>query len=107
MLGARAVGKSSLTIRFISDIFLDEYEPTTSSPDTKIIPLNIPNDTFLSYGAGGSGQIMLDILDHTGREEFAWYLDQWIREGEVIVLVFDVSRSFTFEEIQILREHVM
>lgn len=39
MLGAGAVGKSSLTIRYVSDQFVDNYDPTIEDSYRKMITL--------------------------------------------------------------------
>eukprot|EP01084_Bolivina_argentea_P095442 171597_1 len=112
MLGGGGVGKSSITIRFISDQFLDEYDPTIEDSYRKQITLNVPKDRYdKRYGAPNgkysAQDIEMDILDTAGREEFSAMLDQWFRMGQIFCLVFSVVYSTTFDEVKIIRERIL
>jgi len=87
VLGGGGVGKSALTIRLVTDNFLDEYDPTIEDSYRKQV--DIDNQT-----------VLLDILDTAGQEEFASMQDQWIREGQGFLLVFSVCNQATFDEIE-------
>eukprot|EP01084_Bolivina_argentea_P070851 128833_1 len=93
VLGAGAVGKSTLTIRFLTDNFLDEYDPTIEDSYRKQITLD-------------DEPILLDILDTAGQEEFKSMRDQWIRDGHGFLLVYAINSAHTFQEINKLREHI-
>jgi len=87
VLGGGGVGKSALTIRLVTDNFLDEYDPTIEDSYRKQV--EIDGETAL-----------LDILDTAGQEEFASMQDQWIREGQGFLLVFSVCNQGTFDELE-------
>jgi len=95
VLGGGGVGKSTLTIRLLTDNFLDEYDPTIEDSYRKQICLE------------DKKPILLDILDTAGQEEFKSMRDQWIRDGDGFLLVYSIISAHTFEEIQRIREHIM
>lgn len=61
MLGAGAVGKSSLTIRYVSDQFVNNYDPTIEDSYRKMITLKgkkrqvKPSKTELKISLSGNG----------------------------------------------------
>ena len=78
MIGSGGVGKSALTIRYVTGDFFGEYDPTIEDSYRKQIELN--GKTFL-----------LDILDAAGREQFVALSDHWLREGTVIFICFSIT----------------
>merc|ERR1712217_851462 len=94
VLGGGGVGKSALTIRLVTDNFLDEYDPTIEDSYRKQVEID--------------GQTaLLDILDTAGQEEFASMQDQWMREGKGFLLVYNITPRTTFTEIRSLREEIL
>lgn len=94
VLGGGGVGKSALTIRLITDNFLDEYDPTIE--DSYRMQVEIDGATAL-----------LDILDTAGQEEFASMQDQWMREGKGFLLVYSIVNRSTFEELDELYRKIL
>jgi len=94
VLGGGGVGKSALTIRLVTDNFLDEYDPTIEDSYRKQV--EIDQETAL-----------LDILDTAGQEEFASMQDQWMREGKGFLLVFSVCNKSTFDELTELHRKIL
>lgn len=94
VLGGGGVGKSALTIRLVTDNFLDEYDPTIEDSYRK--SCNIDGQTCI-----------MDILDTAGQEEFSSMQDQWMREGKGFLLVYNIISKQTFDEIQILRDKIL
>eukprot|EP00485_Elphidium_margaritaceum_P003653 CAMPEP_0202699464 /NCGR_PEP_ID=MMETSP1385-20130828/12690_1 /ASSEMBLY_ACC=CAM_ASM_000861 /TAXON_ID=933848 /ORGANISM="Elphidium margaritaceum" /LENGTH=855 /DNA_ID=CAMNT_0049356421 /DNA_START=468 /DNA_END=3032 /DNA_ORIENTATION=+ len=78
VLGAARQGKSALILRFISDTFLRDYDPTIE-------------DTFTQVIAVEDEEIELRILDTAGADEFSSLQDTWIAESELFVLIFAVD----------------
>lgn len=94
VLGGGGVGKSALTIRLVTDNFLDEYDPTIEDSYRKQVEIDgLP--------------ALLDILDTAGQEEFASMQDQWMREGKGFLLVYNINEKHSFEDLQILREKIL
>mmetsp|Transcript_38734 Transcript_38734/g.62980 ORF Transcript_38734/g.62980 Transcript_38734/m.62980 type:complete len:80 (+) Transcript_38734:121-360(+) len=58
VLGSGAVGKSALTIRLVTDNFLDEYDPTIE-------------DSYRKQAVIDNKVALLDILDTAGQDEFS------------------------------------
>mmetsp|Transcript_71003 Transcript_71003/g.112852 ORF Transcript_71003/g.112852 Transcript_71003/m.112852 type:complete len:201 (-) Transcript_71003:211-813(-) len=93
VLGGGGVGKSALTIRLVTDDFLEEYDPTIEDSYRKQI--NIDDRPAL-----------LDILDTAGQEEFSSMQDNWIREGKGFLLVYSITSPHTFNMIGTLRDKI-
>ena len=47
--------------------------------------------------------VLMDILDTAGQEEYSLLYDQWHREAQVLVIVYSVTNTTTFEEAKIHR----
>jgi len=94
VLGGGGVGKSALTIRLVTDNFLDEYDPTIEDSYRKQVM--IEGETAL-----------LDILDTAGQEEFSSMQDQWMRDGKGFLLVYNIVSHPTFEEVSVLYEKIL
>ncbi|ETO09817.1 Ras GTPase [Reticulomyxa filosa] len=94
VLGGGGVGKSALTIRLVTDNFLDEYDPTIEDSYRKQVSID-------------DKPALLDILDTAGQEEFSSMQDQWMREGKGFLLVYNITSKQTFEEIEMLREKIV
>eukprot|EP01083_Nonionella_stella_P193204 713819_1 len=94
VLGGGGVGKSALTIRLVTDNFLEEYDPTIEDSYRKSVVID---DT----------PILLDILDTAGQEEFSSMQDQWLRAGDGFLLVYSITSRHTFDEVMILRDKIL
>lgn len=88
------MGKSALTIRLVTDNFLDEYDPTIEDSYRKQVMID--DETAL-----------LDILDTAGQEEFSSMQDQWMRDGKGFLLVYNITSRPTFDEISKLYDKIL
>ncbi|TXT11065.1 hypothetical protein VHUM_01816 [Vanrija humicola] len=85
VVGAGGVGKSSLTIRFLTSSFVDEeYNPTIEDSYTRQLVVD---------GAA----VQLEILDTAGQEEYEPMADQWYQFGRGFLLVYSVTDRAWFE----------
>mmetsp|Transcript_40497 Transcript_40497/g.66523 ORF Transcript_40497/g.66523 Transcript_40497/m.66523 type:complete len:198 (+) Transcript_40497:56-649(+) len=94
VLGGGGVGKSALTIRLVTNNFLEEYDPTIEDSYRKSVAID--NESCL-----------LDILDTAGQEEFSSMQDQWMREGQAFLVVYSITSRQSFEEAIIMREKIL
>eukprot|EP01084_Bolivina_argentea_P104323 186808_1 len=87
IFGSGGVGKSALTIRLVTNSFLDEYDPTIEDSYRKSVQID-------------GSPALLDILDTAGQEEFSSMRDEWMREGEGFGFVYSITDKSTFEAIE-------
>ena len=78
VLGEGGTGKSSLTIQYTQNVFILEYDPTIENNHRKQIIL-------------GTVTYMLDILDTAGEEEYSAMYDVYLREADVVMLLFTLQ----------------
>lgn len=74
ILGAGNVGKSAITLRFIRDAFIQNWEATIE-------------DVYRKTTRVGDDVYMLEILDTAGQEDFSMLRPQWMygRDGYIFV----------------------
>eukprot|EP00518_Triparma_eleuthera_P000097 CAMPEP_0182458410 /NCGR_PEP_ID=MMETSP1319-20130603/3761_1 /TAXON_ID=172717 /ORGANISM="Bolidomonas pacifica, Strain RCC208" /LENGTH=188 /DNA_ID=CAMNT_0024657091 /DNA_START=50 /DNA_END=616 /DNA_ORIENTATION=- len=94
VLGGGGVGKSALTIRLVTDNFLEEYDPTIEDSYRKQVRID-------------DQPALLDILDTAGQEEYSSMQDQWMREGKGFLLVYSITDHSTFDEIAVFKEKIL
>jgi small GTP-binding protein len=94
VLGAGGVGKSALVIRYITDNFIEDYDPTIEDSYRK------------NYSIDGVSGI-LEIVDTAGQEGFGTLLDQWIRRGKGFVLVYSITSLQSFEQAVKFRDSIL
>lgn len=94
VLGGGGVGKSALTIRLVTDNFLEEYDPTIEDSYRKQVVID-------------QKTALLDILDTAGQEEYSSMQDQWMREGKGFLLVYSITSRGTFDEISVFKEKIL
>ncbi|XP_064615083.1 ras-related protein Rap-2c-like [Liolophura sinensis] len=94
MLGSGGVGKSALTVKFVSGTFMEKYDPTIEDFYRKEIEVdNAPS--------------VLEILDTAGTEQFASMRDLYIKNGQGFVIVYSITSLQTFQDIKTMREQII
>jgi GTPase KRas len=94
VFGGGGVGKSAVTIRFVQDHFIDEYDPTIE-------------DSYRKQRHISETPVLFDILDTAGQEEFSYhYQDQWMRSGEAFVLMYSITSRTSFDEVLTFAERI-
>jgi len=86
VIGGGGVGKSAVVLRFVTDEFLEEYDATIE-------------DTYRKNIQFDDETVLLDIMDTAGQEEFKSMMDGWVRTAEGFLLVYDITKKSTFEEL--------
>lgn len=94
VLGSGGVGKSALTVRFVSGNFMEKYDPTIEDFYRKEIEVE-------------SAPCVLEILDTAGTEQFASMRDLYIKNGQGFVIVYSITSLQTFQDIKTMREQIM
>ncbi|KAL9119559.1 MAG: hypothetical protein Q9187_003889 [Circinaria calcarea] len=87
VLGDGGVGKTALTIQLCLNHFVETYDPTIEDSYRKQVVIDAQS-------------CMLEVLDTAGQEEYTALRDQWIRDGEGFVLVYDITSRSSFSRIQ-------
>eukprot|EP01106_Pelomyxa_sp_JSP_P009803 TRINITY_DN2661_c0_g2_i2.p1 TRINITY_DN2661_c0_g2~~TRINITY_DN2661_c0_g2_i2.p1 ORF type:complete len:186 (+),score=56.01 TRINITY_DN2661_c0_g2_i2:153-710(+) len=95
VVGGGGVGKSALTIQFIQNHFIDEYDPTIEDSYRKQVTID------------SEPTCLLDILDTAGQEEYSAMRDQYMRTGQGFLCIYSVTSRTSFEEIATFREQIL
>ena len=93
ILEAGGVGKSAITIQFIQNHFINDYDPTIEDSYTKQVVID-------------EETCFLDILDTAGQEEYSAMRPQYMRTGNGFFCVFAVDNMKSFTDIDVFREQV-
>merc|ERR1712000_800927 len=93
LVGVGGVGKSALTITFVSNVWVPEYDPTIE-------------DSHRKQASVDDEVCMLDILDTAGQEEYSSMQDQWFRQGQGFLVVYSVVNKKSFAEVAELRKKI-
>lgn len=91
VLGAGGVGKSALTVRFIRDVFVENYDPTIEEQYRRQVLV----DGELSS---------LEVLDTAGAEQFMTLNEVYIKAGSGFILVFSLTQETSLREVDNLRK---
>jgi len=92
ILGSGGVGKSTLTLRFIENKFVDIYDPTIEETFTKEINVD-------------GQQVSLEVLDTAGAEQFTAINEFYLKGADGFILVYSLTSRQTLLELEpILRQ---
>lgn len=94
VLGSGGVGKSALTVKFVSGTFMEKYDPTIEDFYRKEIEVD-------------SAPSVLEILDTAGTEQFASMRDLYIKNGQGFVIVYSITSLQTFQDIRTMKEQIV
>merc|ERR1712071_152320 len=94
MVGSGGVGKSALTLQFMYDEFVEDYEPTKADSYRKKVMLD-------------GEEVQIDILDTAGQEDYAAIRDNYFRSGEGFLLVFSITEHESFDVLDEFREQIL
>lgn len=95
LIGAFAVGKTSLVARFVKSIYSDEYHTTVGvKVDKKVVPID-------------DGEVSLIVWDLAGEDEFQKVQMTYLRGASGFLLVADGTRRNTLETARTLRQRTV
>jgi len=86
VLGAGGVGKSAITLRFVRDFFVNNWDPTIEDAYRKAVDVD-------------NKLCILDILDTAGQDEFESLRAQWMMDKDGYILVYSMKSRTSFEEL--------
>ena len=93
-LGGIGVGKTSIINRYVKNILKNDQKPTIGIDyKTKIVVYN-------------SKRIKLQIFDTSGQERFRTLTKNYYHGADGIIMVFDLKRNETFEELTYWMEEI-
>jgi len=84
VVGAGAVGKSALTVRFINGTFVQRYDPTIEDSYRKQVEVD-------------GKSCIVDIMDTAGQEEYSALRDQYMKTGDGFVIGYSITSMHSFE----------
>lgn len=88
VIGDSGVGKSSLVSRFTDGVFLEEMSSTIGI-DFRVKTITV-----------GKKRVRLTIWDTAGQERFRTLTGAYYRGAQIVILVFDVTDTVSFESIE-------
>ncbi|EHY53030.1 Ras- protein rsr1 [Exophiala dermatitidis] len=94
VLGAGGVGKSCLTAQFVQNVWIESYDPTIEDSYRKQVNVD-------------GRQVMLEILDTAGTEQFTAMRELYMKQGQGFLLVFSICNMNSFRELAELREQII
>ena len=87
-LGDSMVGKTSIVLRFVDNVFYEQTK-STIGVDFKTKTINF-----------GNKKIKIKVWDTAGQERFRTITKQYYKNAEGIILIYDVTESKTFDQIE-------
>lgn len=94
ILGKAAIGKSSLTYRFLNKEALDNHDATIE-------------DKYKAYERIENENVEIEVLDTAGEEDYQNLRDSWISYGEGFVLTFAINDKESFTMLNELYERIL
>ncbi|KAF0683461.1 Aste57867_24495 [Aphanomyces stellatus] len=87
VLGSGGVGKSALTLRFVRDYFMHDWDPTIEDAYRKSIDVD--------------GRLcLLEILDTAGQDDFESLRTQWMMDRHAYVFVYSMDSKSSLQQLE-------
>lgn len=94
VVGSRLVGKSSMTVKYVEDHFVESYYPTIENNFSKQITYKNQNYT-------------IEILDTAGQDEFLIMNEKHLIGIHGYLLVYSVTLWQLFELVEVIRDKIL
>ncbi|KAJ8119502.1 hypothetical protein ONZ43_g3554 [Nemania bipapillata] len=94
VMGAGGVGKSCLTAQFVHNEWIESYDPTIE-------------DSYRTQMTVDQRQVVLEILDTAGTDQFVAMRDLYMKTGQGFLLVFSITSAASLNEIAGLRDEII
>ncbi|KAI5803227.1 small GTPase superfamily [Geopyxis carbonaria] len=94
IVGSRAVGKSSLTVQFVENHFVESYYPTIENTFSRIIKYK-------------NQEYSTEIIDTAGQDEYSILNSRHSIGIHGYMLVYSVASKQSFDMVEIIRDKVL
>lgn len=94
VLGAGGVGKSALTVQFVNNIFVKQYNPTIE-------------ESFVKFVEKDHIPCRLEVLDTAGTEQFTPLRQLYYNKGNGYILVYSINSKSSFLELEQIRSDII
>ncbi|KAI0201715.1 ras-domain-containing protein [Astrocystis sublimbata] len=94
VMGAGGVGKSCLTAQFVHNEWIESYDPTIE-------------DSYRTQMTVDQRQVVLEILDTAGTDQFVAMRDLYMKTGQGFLLVFSITSAASLNEVAGLRDEII
>lgn len=93
-MGFRSVGKSSLTIQFVENHFVDSYDPTIENTFSKNLKIQ-------------GQEYQLELIDTAGQDEYSIVPQSYSMNIDGFVLVYSVTSRKSFDVVSVIHEKLL
>jgi len=93
VVGGGGVGKTAITLQFIGNYFVEEYDPTVE-------------ESYRTQTTIDGEPAVLEIIDTAGQEEYNAIKDAHIVKGQGFLLVFSLTSRSSFDELDDIHERI-
>eukprot|EP01100_Stratorugosa_tubuloviscum_P002327 TRINITY_DN1542_c0_g3_i1.p1 TRINITY_DN1542_c0_g3~~TRINITY_DN1542_c0_g3_i1.p1 ORF type:complete len:186 (-),score=54.19 TRINITY_DN1542_c0_g3_i1:113-670(-) len=94
IVGEGGVGKSALTIKLISNYFVEEYDPIIEDSYRKAVVID-------------NESCVLDILDTAEQAEYSAMKDEYMRTAQGFLCVYSIDCNHSFSQINKFRQSIL
>ncbi|KAL4229322.1 hypothetical protein ACF0H5_012364 [Mactra antiquata] len=94
LMGFRSVGKSSLTIQFVENQFVDSYDPTIENTFQKTVKID-------------GQEFVLQLVDTAGQDEYSILPQSYYMNIDGYILVYSVNSQKSFEVVQFVYDKLL
>lgn len=88
------MGKSCLTAQFVQNVWIESYDPTIE-------------DSYRKQMEVDGKQVILEILDTAGTEQFTAMRELYMKQGQGFLLVFSITSMNSLHELTELRDMIV
>jgi len=94
VVGSGGVGKSCITIMYIANRFVQDYDPTLEDSYRKQITVD-------------GVECVLDIIDTAGQDDFMAIRESYYKEGDGFLCVYDITSRTTFNDVEDFHDAIL
>jgi len=94
VVGSGGVGKSCITIMYIANRFVQDYDPTLEDSYRKQITVD-------------GTDCVLDIIDTAGQDDFMAIRESYYKEGDGFLCVYDITSRTTFNDVEDFHDAIL